>query len=73
MLREFVDGWKYVGKTPLVRGLVLGILGAFAGGGMVIGTAQFYAASLGAGDSAFYLLFAMIFVGLALGIGPARG
>ena len=37
---QFVDGWKYIGKTPLVRGLVLGIFGAFAGGGMVIGTAQ---------------------------------
>ena len=57
MLRQFVDGWKYVGETPLVRGLVLGILGAFAGGGIVIGTAQFFAASLGAGDAAFYLLF----------------
>ena len=68
MLRQFVDGWKFVGRTPLVRGLVLGILGAFAGGGIVIGTAQFFAASLGGGDAAFSILFAMIFVGLALGI-----
>ena len=51
-------------QTPLVRGLVLGILGAFAGGGVVIGTAQFYAESLGGGDAAFFLLFAMLFVGL---------
>ena len=42
MLREFVDGWKFIGQTPLVRGLVLGIFGAFAGGGVVIGTAQFF-------------------------------
>ena len=68
VLREFVDGWTYVGKTPLVRGLVLGILGAFAGGGVVIGSAQFYAKSLGGGESTFYILFAMIFVGLAIGI-----
>ncbi|MCW6006620.1 dTMP kinase [Micromonospora sp. CPCC 205371] len=73
MLRQFVEGWKYVGKTPLVRGLVFGILGAFAGGGIVIGTAQFFARSLNAGDAAFYLLFGTLFVGLGVGIavGPA--
>ncbi len=68
VLREFVDGWKYVGGTPLVRGLVLGILAAFAGGGMVVGAANFYAISLGGGESTFYVLFAMIFIGLAVGI-----
>ncbi|GAB3852462.1 dTMP kinase [Micromonospora andamanensis] len=69
MMRQFTEGWKYIGQTPLVRGLVLGILGAFAGGGIVIGTARFFADSLGAGDAAFYLLFGAIFIGLALGIG----
>ena len=34
------QGWTFVGKTPLVRGLVLGILGAFAAGGVVVGTGQ---------------------------------
>ncbi|SCL37517.1 thymidylate kinase [Micromonospora pallida] len=69
MLRQFKEGWRFIGHTPLVRGLVLGIFGAFAGGGIVIGTARFFAASLGAGDAAFYLLFGAIFVGLAIGIG----
>jgi dTMP kinase len=69
VLRQFVDGWKYVGKTPLVRGLVLGILGAFAGGGIVVGTAQFFARSLGGGYATFYLLFGTLFIGLSLGIG----
>jgi dTMP kinase len=69
MLRQFVDGWRFIGKTPLVRGLVLGIFGAFAGGGIVIGTARFFTASLSAGDAAFYLLFAALFIGLAIGIG----
>jgi dTMP kinase len=68
VLRQFADGWRYVAQTPLVRGLVLGILGAFAGGGMVIGTAQFYAASLAGGNSTFYLLFGLIFIGLGAGI-----
>ncbi len=69
MFRQFSEGWKYIGQTPLVRGLVLGIFGAFAGGGIVVGTAKFFATSLGAGDAAFSLLFGAIFVGLALGIG----
>ncbi|RUL91160.1 dTMP kinase [Verrucosispora sp. FIM060022] len=69
MLRQFNEGWRYIGKTPLVRGLVLGIFGAFAGGGIVIGTSRFFANSLGAGDAAFSLLFGAIFFGLAIGIG----
>ncbi|MFC4020968.1 dTMP kinase [Micromonospora sp. GCM10011542] len=69
MRRQFAEGWRYIGQTRLVRGLVLGIFGAFAGGGIVIGTAKFFAASLGAGDAAFYLLFGAIFIGLAIGIG----
>ena len=52
LVREFLTGWSYVAKTRLVRGLVLGILGAFAGAGVVVGTAQFYARSLGGGDLA---------------------
>jgi dTMP kinase len=68
VVRDFVNGWSFVGRTPLVRGLVLGILGAFAGGGVVVGTAKFYAKSISGGDSTFYILFAMLFIGLAIGI-----
>ncbi|MFI6763341.1 dTMP kinase [Micromonospora sp. NPDC050417] len=69
MLRQFVEGWRFIGKTPLIRGLVLGIFGAFAGGGVVIGTANFFTKSLSAGEAAFYLLFGSIFIGLSVGIG----
>ncbi|MFC7549052.1 dTMP kinase [Plantactinospora sp. GCM10030261] len=69
VLRQFVEGWRFISKTPLVRGLVLGIFGAFAGGGMVIGTANFFTRSLNAGPAAFSLLFGALFVGLAIGIG----
>ncbi|WP_244876696.1 dTMP kinase [Winogradskya consettensis] len=69
MSKQFVEGWKYIGNTPFVRGLVLGIFGAFGGAGIVVGTARFFTASLGAGDAAFYLLFATLFIGLAIGIG----
>jgi len=68
-----LDGWKYAGRTPLVRGLVLGILGAFAAGGVVVGVGQFFARGLGGGDATFYLLFGALFVGLASGmaLGPS--
>jgi dTMP kinase len=69
MTRQFLDGWKFIGHTALVRGLVLGIFGAFAAGGVVIGAARTFATSLGAGEAAFALLFGVIFMGLALGIG----
>lgn len=68
MFAEFVDGWRYVGRTKLVRGLVLGILGAFASAGVVIGTAKFYAQALGGGDATFSTLFATMFIGLGVGI-----
>ncbi|HEY8534141.1 MAG TPA: dTMP kinase [Micromonospora sp.] len=69
VVRQFVEGWRFISRTPLVRGLVFGIFGAFASGGIVIGTARFFTASLSAGDAAFYLLFGAIFIGLGLGIG----
>jgi dTMP kinase len=69
LLRSLVSGWQFVRTTPLVRGLVQGILGALATGGVVIGTGKFYAASLGGGEATFSLLFGTLFVGLGLGMG----
>ena len=68
MLKEFSDGWKYVKDNHTVRGLVLGIMGAFGGAGIVIGTGPFYAGSLGGGDATFSVLFATIFIGLGIGL-----
>ncbi|MEP7091387.1 MAG: dTMP kinase [Nocardioidaceae bacterium] len=62
------DGWKYVGRTPVVRGLVTGIIGAFAAGGVVIGLARTYVSDLGGGDSGYGLLFGTVFAGLGLGM-----
>ena len=47
----------------------IGILGAFAAGGAVIGTGKTYAASLGGGDATYGILFGAVFVGLGLGMG----
>ncbi|MGQ0577158.1 MAG: bifunctional MFS transporter/dTMP kinase [Pseudonocardia sp.] len=65
------DGARFVVSTPLVRGLVTGIVGAFAAGGIVIGSATLYAASLGGGNAAYGVLFVAVFVGLAAGMGAA--
>ncbi|MEO7285445.1 MAG: dTMP kinase, partial [Jatrophihabitantaceae bacterium] len=69
MLRE---GAQFVGRTGLLRGLILGILGAFAAGGAVIGAGKTYVRSLGGGDASYGMLFGTVFVGLGLGmaLGP---
>ncbi|GGM72394.1 hypothetical protein GCM10010106_18450 [Thermopolyspora flexuosa] len=68
VLRQIADGWRYVGRTPLVRGLVIGMAGAFAAGGAVIGVARLYVAALGGGDPAYGAVFAAVFAGMALGM-----
>ncbi|MEU8270601.1 dTMP kinase [Sphaerisporangium sp. NPDC049002] len=68
MLRQIVEGWRYVGANRMVRGLVIGMLGAFAAGGAVIGIAKVYVVTLGGGDAAYGMVFAAVFVGMALGI-----
>jgi dTMP kinase len=67
-LRVVVDGWKYVAHTPLVRGLVIGIVGAFAAGGVVIGLARVFVSDLGGGDPGYGVLFGTVFLGLGLGM-----
>lgn len=68
MWGDFVEGWTYLRGRERVRGLVLGMLGAFSGAGILIGVGTFYAAHIGAGDAAFYLLATFLFIGLGLGI-----
>jgi len=70
--RSIVDGWRFIGETALVRGLVIGMLGAFAAAGVVVGLAKIYVRDLGGGDPAYGALFGSVFVGLAAGmfLGP---
>ena len=66
------EGAQFVRATGLLRGLILGILGAFAAGGAVVGAGKTYVRSLGGGDAAYGVLFGTVFVGLGLGmaLGP---
>jgi dTMP kinase len=67
------EGWRFIRKTPVVRGLVVGMVGGFAAAGVVIGLGYTYiTATLHGGSAGWGLVFAAIFVGMALGmlVGP---
>jgi dTMP kinase len=66
--RTIAAGWGYVARTPMVRGLVVGIVGAFAAGGIVIALARVYVSDLGADDPGYGVLFAAVFLGLGAGM-----
>jgi len=72
-LRSLKEGFSFAGHTPLVRGLVVGITGAFAAAGVIIATGQAFSHALGGGDAAYGMLFGAVFIGLGLGIavGPS--
>jgi dTMP kinase len=63
------DGWRFIRKTPVVRGLVIGMVGAFAAAGVVVGLGYSYIVdTLHGGSAGWGLVFAAIFVGMALGM-----
>jgi dTMP kinase len=70
--KQIIEGWRFLGSTPLVRGLIIGIIGAFAAGGVVIGVARVYVGALQGGDAAYGVVFGAVFLGMAFGmfLGP---
>ncbi|RJL31883.1 dTMP kinase [Bailinhaonella thermotolerans] len=68
VLKQIFEGWRFVGATPLVRGLVIGMVGAFAAGGAVIGVATLYVKALEGGEAAVGVVFGAVFLGMALGM-----
>ncbi|WP_051342012.1 bifunctional MFS transporter/dTMP kinase [Pseudonocardia spinosispora] len=73
MLALLHDGARFVSSTPLIRGLVTGIIGAFVAGGAVIALAKLYATNLGGGDAAYGMLFVSVFIGMAAGMSAMPG
>jgi dTMP kinase len=69
VLKSIWDGWKYLGQTRVVRGIVVGMTGAFVAGGAVVGLGPSYVRyTLGGGSAGWGAVFAGIFFGLALGM-----
>jgi dTMP kinase len=68
VLKQIVEGWRFVGGNRVVRGLIIGMLGAFAAGGAVVGVAKIYVEALGGGDAAYGVVFGAVFTGMALGM-----
>ena len=63
------EGFAFARTSPLVRGLLVGMLGAIAAAGTVVGNGRLFAETvLRGGDAAFALLFGAVFVGIALGV-----
>jgi MFS family permease len=62
------DGLRYVRGSRLVRGLVIGIIGALTAGGTVIAIARPYANELHGGEAAFGTLVIAMFIGLVIGV-----
>ncbi|ONI78893.1 MFS transporter [Actinosynnema sp. ALI-1.44] len=68
LLRE---GLRFIRSTRLVRGLLIGMTGAFAAAGALVGSSKPYSSSLMGGDSAFGWLFAALFIGIGTGMASA--
>jgi dTMP kinase len=68
LLQSIFIGWRFVGNSIIVRGLITGLVGAFVAAGAVIGLARTFVDDLQAGEAAYGVLFGAVFTGLALGI-----
>jgi dTMP kinase len=67
--QSLIQGWKAVSESKIIRGLIIGMVGAFSAAGAVIGLARTFVGDLGGGDAAYGVLFGAVFTGLAIGIG----
>ncbi len=68
IIKSLLEGWKAVSGSKLIRGLIVGMVGAFVAAGAVIGLARTFVGDLGGGEAAYGVLFGAVFTGLATGI-----
>jgi dTMP kinase len=66
--KSLIEGYKAVSSSKIIRGLIVGMIGAFIAAGAVIGLARTFVGDLGGGDAAYGVLFGSVFTGLAIGI-----
>jgi dTMP kinase len=63
------NGWRFIGRNQVVRGIVIGMVGAFAAAGVVVGLGRSYVSyTLHGGDAGWGVVFSAIFVGIAFGM-----
>ena len=69
VLKSIWDGWRYLRQSQVVRGIILGMTGAFAAAGAVVGLGPYYIRNILQGGSAGWgAAFAALFFGLAIGM-----
>ena len=69
VLKSIWDGWQYLRQSQVVRGIIIGMTGAFFAAGAVVGLGPSYIRNILHGGSAGWgAAFAAIFFGLAIGM-----
>src|SRR3712207_6947963 len=63
-----VEGVAFLRGQPLMRALYVGVIGAFGAGGLTIGVAQLYVATLEAGAPRYSVVFCVVFTRPAIGM-----
>ena len=68
-LRDLRDGWRFIGSSPRVRAVMLGIGAGLFGGGMLIPLGQVFAKTdLGGGQAGFGALISALGFGVAVSV-----
>lgn len=65
---ELKEGLRFVGRHPVIRTLILGVMVAAAVAGVVITAGEFYGRLLNAGPSGYGILVALVGLGLVIGL-----
>jgi dTMP kinase len=69
VVEDLKEGLRFIQELPLIRSLILGVVGVFFGGGVVIALGPaFVGTSLGGADTDWFTLMASVGVGLVAGI-----
>jgi dTMP kinase len=69
MLDELKTGLRYINEIPLIRSLIIGLVGVFFGAGVVITLGpEFVRTSLGRSETAWFSLMSLVGSGMLLGL-----
>ena len=67
--RELAEGWRFIGQSPVVRSVIVGLATGLIGGGMVVPLGTVMSTEVyGAGPAGFGLLLTALGTGVAVGI-----